>query len=573
MRDNSSVEAVKSAVNIVDVVQRYVNLRQVGGRWMGPCPFHQETKPSFSVNGEEGFYYCFGCQAGGDVIDFYCRVNGLEFKEGLEQLAAEAGITLERYQGPEGGPQARQRKEEKEQKRAFFDLYARAVDHYRRNLTGAQGGPCREYLNGRRLSREIIDGFSLGYSLPQWDGLRKHFQAQSVREDVALASGLLTRNDRGNVYDRFRGRLMFPIMSLANQVVAFGGRVINPEDEPKYINSSESAIYVKGDHLYGLAQARRAISQSRRALLTEGYMDVLTLHQFGYANSCGVLGTALTDGQVKRLSGFCSGVDLLFDGDEAGRKAAHRSAEMIVTKGLACRVATLPEGEDVDSLLHNQGREALDALLDKALDGLDFCLRFIAERYSAKERFEWAKTFVGRFQGPDLLFFSNFPRRLAHGLELEETTVREMLETTRRGAGSGAPVRPRGGSRLDSRQRREERLLEFAIRFPHHIALLAEKGADVFFTTQWGASFWHKLKNREPLGVEEQSFRARCMQSLEDDSGRERELLDEICARLEESAAKNEKSRILARIRQGGDFAEQLEYLKALERASGRNDG
>ena len=217
-----------------------------------------------------------------------------------------------------------------------------------------------------------------------------------------------------------------PSKAWPARVVAFGGRIIGSEDEAKYINSSDSPIYKKGDHLYGLPQARHALSRSRRMLLTEGYMDVLTLHQFGFDNACGVLGTALTSTQAQRIAGFCSGVTLLFDGDGAGRKAALRAAEMFLSRGLDCRVALMPEGEDVDSLLQASGREALDVLLDKAPEGLDYCLRMAVLGVFPQGGVGLGEILPGPFGAAGSLGPTIFPR-LAHGLKMSETELRRVI--------------------------------------------------------------------------------------------------------------------------------------------------
>ncbi len=504
--DKSAIAAIKSRLNLVDVVRRYVELRRVGTRWMGPCPFHNETKGSFSVNEAEGFFYCFGCQASGDVFDFYSRINGLEFRETLEQLAAETGVRLEEYgggRGAEAGP-------DKELKNQLLGACVLAMDLYRRNLAGTNGAACREYLGRRGLSEAVIAAFGLGYSLPSWNDLEICLKARRISADKGVQAGLLSRNDKGNIYDRFRGRLMFPILNLSNQVIAFGARALTANEDPKYLNSSDSVIYKKGDHLFGLCHARSHITQRKQVLLTEGYVDVITLHQFGYQNSCGVLGTALTPNQIKRLAGFCGQVDLLFDGDAAGRKAALRSAEMILCAGLNCRVALLPEGEDVDSLLQKHGNSALDAILTRAPDGLDFAMRTLRDSFSPKELIDWARRFAGQLQRPDLIAY--YLPRLASGLGLAEIELRSALapDTTasthqeapsnpryagygqRRGAWRQPPG-PKPGP-VNARMRRERELLSFVIRFPRHLERLEQLGALDQLSAEKSLVLWGKLR-------------------------------------------------------------------------------
>ncbi len=491
--DNQVIQTLKQRVNIVDVVRRYVALRPASGRHMGLCPFHQEKTASFSVNEAEGFYYCFGCQAGGDVLDFYMRVNGLEFKDALTQLAEEAGIELKEFR-PDPEFDERQKL-----KKLCLDMHAQAQEYYRRNLDQVTGDAARSYLRRRGTSPEICAAFGLGASPDDWHGLMNHLVARGFSPEQGVLAGLLSKNEKGNIYDRFRGRLIFPIQNLSGQVIAFGGRIIT-EGEPKYLNSSDTPIYKKGEHLYGLHQARQAMTRSKRAILTEGYMDVLSLAQFGYGDSCGVLGTALTQDQVKRLAGFCSRIDLIFDGDGAGRKAGLRSAEMILHQGVACRVLLMPEGEDVDSLLHKEGREGLEACFEKAADGLDYCLDTVRKDFAPREIVAWATGFLGLLSDNALRAY--YLPRLADGLGLSEADLRRQggasggsfgggagRQDVRRAAGQAGKVRkPMGMDDVS-----DKKFIAFGILYPDYIPHLAKKGLHNFLSTQWAKSFWQRL--------------------------------------------------------------------------------
>ncbi len=484
----SLAQAVKSRLSIVEIVRRYVDLRQNGRRWVAPCPFHQETKPSFSVNEEEGFFYCFGCQASGDLIDFYCRINGLDFKDGLAQLAEEAGISL-RDVRPDPARDAANAF-----RRQALRLHDMARAHFTANLNAQGGAECRAYMKRRGLSPEIAKAFDLGWTPREWQDLTDAFKHAGVSLDLAVRAGLLGTNDKGRVYDRFRGRLMFPIRDLSGKTIAFGGRIIADEDEAKYINSGDSAIYKKGEHLYGLAQARRGIAQYKTAMLTEGYMDVLTLHQFGFANACGVLGTALTEQQVKRLSGFCSTVELLFDGDNPGRKAALRAAEMFLVRGLRCRVILLPDGEDIDSLLRGPGPDAFRDLQKSAPDGLEFCIRSLAAGYSPKDIMAWTQHFLRQIETPELLSF--YISRVAKGLGLNEAELRAQAVQKRPAApaqpGTGM-LRPASVPRIGLEERRDQQIILFLVRYPAYAATLREMGVEDVFSTSWARNFWTKI--------------------------------------------------------------------------------
>lgn len=444
MDGKSAVKAIKERLNIADLVRRYVDLRQNGPRAMGCCPFHQEKTPSFSVNGDEGFFYCFGCQASGDIFDFYARINGLEFKEALEQLAEECGITLERG-GPGKFTGAKADSGEKSQKQQALAMHELAKLHFAQNLKSPEGAAPRSYLEARELSPEVIQRFELGWSQPGWNGLHDALRKGGFKPEEAAQCGLLSKSERGSFYDRFRGRLMFPIRNLSGKVVAFGGRIIDKaDDQPKYINSSDSLIYKKGEHLYGLFESRRAISQEKSIFLTEGYMDVISLHQFGIENSCGVLGTALTPEQVKRLSQLSSKLVLIFDGDGAGRKAALRSAEMILTKGLACTVVLMPDGEDIDSLLHKEGKEAFMQLYGRALEGVRFCLSVLRRDFAPKDQLEWAGKFLAQINEPQLK--SRYAGEFAAQLGVDEVVLRQSMLGTHGAGQPGQGGQPESGA-------------------------------------------------------------------------------------------------------------------------------
>jgi len=495
--DKQVIQTLKQRLNIVDVVRRYVSLRPGGGRQMGLCPFHQEKTPSFSVNEHEGFFYCFGCQAGGDVLDFYQRVNGLEFKDALEQLAAEAGIELKAFK-PDPEYDERQKL-----KRLCLEMHDAAQEYYRRNLDLAAGDVARVYLQKRGADKDAVAAFGLGASSDDWHGLSTFLASRGFSPEQGVLAGLLSQNDRGKIYDRFRSRLIFPIQNLSGQVIAFGGRILT-NGEPKYLNSSDTPIYKKGEHLYGLFQARQAMTRSKRAILTEGYMDVLALHQFGYTDACGVLGTALTQDQVKRVAGFCSRMVLIFDGDTAGRKAALRSAEMILQYGTKCSVVLMPDGEDVDSLLQKMGREGLDARLDAALDGLDYCLEVVREGFSPREIVAWANGFLAHLADNSLRPF--YIPRLALGLGIAEADLRRFGGGQGRLGTGGQSASPQTRQVSQPQQERarakstgndqstDRRFLSLPVHYPEYIAELNKRGFEVLLHTDLAKNIWSQLR-------------------------------------------------------------------------------
>ncbi|MBO5491206.1 MAG: DNA primase [Desulfovibrio sp.] len=566
MQSRDAIRAVKERLNIVDVVRRYVELKRNGPRWMAPCPFHQETKPSFSVNEEMGMFYCFGCHASGDVFDFYSRINGLDFRETLEQLAAEAGVVLER--GPRDARRDGQERRQRSARQQMLRMYELAASHFAAALQSPEAAECRAYIEKRGLSNEIVQRFGLGWARREWHSLAAALRRAGFDLNMAAEAGLLGRSDRGRPYDRFRGRLIFPIKSLSNQIIAFGGRIIADEDEAKYINSSDTPIYKKGEHLYGLAQARRGITTRGRALLTEGYMDVLTLHQFGYDNAVGVLGTALTPDQIKRLSGFTSQLTLLFDGDRAGRKAALRSCEMLLTRGLSCTVVLMPDGEDIDSLLRGPGPEAFEALQAHAPDGLRFCVD-VLKALAPRETVEWARNFLRQLEIPELV--SPYGSRLAAHLQLSEADLRRGLADARpRREGT----RPSGGAALARQNIRDREIMMYAVRYPHRLADMQDLGADLALRSEVARRLWDKLEAApsedvfHQLDQREKNFWCRCRgpeAAPRDDGDRELASLRRSLDNYYTTAQTSSLSAALRANTGTGDFEADLDYLRALK--------
>ncbi len=579
MQRKDAIRTIKERLNIVDVVRRYVELKRNGPRWMAPCPFHQETKPSFSVNEEEGLFYCFGCQASGDIFDFYSRINGLDFRETLEQLASEAGVILDARQQRGQSDGGQQHRQEQSRRRQMLRMYEVAAAHFSRNLQEPAGAECRAYMERRGLSADIVQQFGLGWSRREWQDLAAALQRAGFDLRPAVEAGLLGKSDRsGRGYDRFRGRLMFPIKSLSNQIIAFGGRIIGDEDEAKYINSADTPIYKKGDHLYGLAQARRGITTKGRALLTEGYMDVLTLHQYGYDNAVGVLGTALTPEQIKRLSGFTSSLVLLFDGDRAGRKAALRSCEMLLARGLSCTVVTMPEGEDIDSLLRTRGKEAFEALQERAPDGLQFCID-VLRSLAPRETVEWARTFLRKVEIRELI--SPYASRLATCLQLSEETLRSSVVEARMRTRPASGARQAAAPRLSRQSIRDREIMTYAVRYPHRLEDLRRRGADLALTTAVARQLWDKIEEYGPeevvhhLDEREKHFWVQCRtgEAPPLDSG-DREL-QALAKALDAFDSATQKSSLSAALRENartGDFEADLDYLRVLQETLGRGN-
>ncbi len=581
MQKNDTIRQIKQRLNIVDVVRRYVDLKRNGPRWSAPCPFHQETKPSFSVDEEKGLFYCFGCQASGDLFDFYGRINGLDFRETLEQLALELSIPLSTWNGQKG-KSSKELNAGKTARQNALRMYELAGHYFINNLNDPEGANCLKYINDRQLSPEIVKSFGLGWAHKDWQGLANYLKRAGFSEKDGITAGLLASSEKsGRAYDRFRGRLIFPIYSLAQKIIAFGGRIIGDEDEAKYINSSDSPIYKKGEHLYGLAQARRGITIKNSTLLTEGYMDVLTLHQFGYTNAVGVLGTALTPEQVKRLAGFTKNIILLFDGDNAGRKAALRACEMFLTRGLSCKVVLLPEGEDIDSLLHSHGVDAFENLMSKAPEGLTFCMDAL-RKTAPSEQVEWARNFIQQVEIDEIR--SPLASALSKGLQLAESDFRLNIAGTKartdgKKFGQNSMTGPRGKP-LTPHAMRDKQIMMYVVRYPHKLGDVRALGADMALSTGVARNLWDKIEQFGPedvfheLDEREKTFWVQCRTGeappMDDDGVKE---LKSLAEALNEFAKNTQKSSISAALRENariGDFNADLEYLQVLQESLGR---
>jgi len=369
------VEQLKSSIDIVKVAGEYVRLRRIGatGRYLGLCPFHQEKTPSFNVNQTRQFYKCFGCGAGGDVLKFVMEVDGLTFPETLKLLSERHGIPM---------PQRPEYSDADSRLRgALHDMHATAVKLYRTALRDPHGAEARAYLDQRGVSAELIETFDLGFSDPQGQALTRKLQEERFSPEQMEASGLVRRRSEGSgYYDAFRGRLMFPIHNESGKVIAFGARAMRADEQPKYLNSPETPIYRKTSTLYNLNRARDAMRKANRAVLVEGYMDVIGVYAAGIKEVVASCGTALTNTQVRALHRHADTVVVNFDPDDAGANAAERAIQLLLDEGLHVKVLAFGGGSG-------------DATNEK-LDPYEYVKRFGAEAYrtqldSASSYFHW----------------------------------------------------------------------------------------------------------------------------------------------------------------------------------------
>lgn len=478
MRDDIVTE-IKQRLPIEQYIQKYISLRRNGARLLGLCPFHQEKTPSFTVNVLSGFFHCFGCHASGDIFTFAERYHGMEFKEVLYLLAEEVGLNLKELSRSTGAHAS--------VKQNLFSIYTIAHKHFISNLHSSTSSMHLDYFRERGLSLETIHNFALGYSLPSWSAMVELLRRSGFSKDIIATSGLVhTKHDR--CYDAFRDRYMFPIMTTGGGVVAFGGRV-NPlsenKEQAKYINSPETPIYTKGKILYGLQQARKQITIDKSIMITEGYFDVITLHQHGYTTAVAVLGTALTKEHAKTITSFASTVELVFDADTAGNKATLSASRLLLTEGIRVRVITLPQGEDVDSFLRSFGKEAFEEQRMLAKDGLDFCIDYV-RTLSPKEISVWVQSFIKEIQDPLLL--AQYTKKLALGFGLTEQSI-YSTGTYAEDSESHSDM-PTSTQKLSEK---EYTILKHLITYPHNISTIHNAGLDFVLHSQEASDIAHAL--------------------------------------------------------------------------------
>ncbi|EOX4937692.1 DNA primase [Vibrio alginolyticus] len=390
----SFIDDLLARLDIVDIIDARVKLKKKGKNYGACCPFHNEKTPSFSVSQEKQFYHCFGCGAHGNAIDFLMEFDRLEFVEAIEELASYLGLDVPREQRSGGngsfqsGPQA-----SSSEKRNLYDLMGSIAQFYRNQLKQPASKVAIEYLKDRGLSGEIVQKFGIGYVADEWDLVRKNFGQNKENQDMLVTGGMLIENDKGNRYDRFRGRVMFPIRDRRGRVIGFGGRVLG-DGTPKYLNSPETPIFHKGKELYGLYEVLQAYREPPQILVVEGYMDVVALAQYGVDYSVASLGTSTTGDHLQVLFRQTSTVVCCYDGDRAGREAAWRAMENALpylTDGRQLKFMFLPDGEDPDSYIRQNGKQAFEQQVSNAMPLSEFMFSSLTQQVDMSTKEGMAK--------------------------------------------------------------------------------------------------------------------------------------------------------------------------------------
>jgi DNA primase len=452
-----SIDKVKDTVDMVELVGARTDLRRVGTRFTGICPFHEERTPSFSVNAEHKLYHCFGCGASGDSIRFVQEVEGLDFKQAVEALAERYNVELKREQED---PAAERRRERRER---LLKLVQRATDYYARYLWDSkEAAVARDYMAGRGLEEQVLRDFRVGYAPSAWDKVTVAAQRDGFTREEIAAAGLGQRGRGGSgFYDSFRARIMFPLADSRGRVVGFGARAVRAEQQPKYVNTREGELYEKRRQLFGIDLARGPAAKRGRILVVEGYTDVLALHQAGLNETVAIMGTSITPDQVTLLSQTTSSVFLALDADPSGQEAMLRASRVAADRKVELQVVEMPEGTDPAELVSGSGAEAFTELLGSASSVVEFQIRRVladSDLQSPRGRdraFDSVRPLIATADSPATR--DHLVRYVADKLDLAPEVVTISLQT--------APNRaPQDPEKRNEPQRRPERLLDGASR-------------------------------------------------------------------------------------------------------------
>jgi len=453
------VERVRAATDIVEFIGQSVSLKRSGRNWMGLCPFHDEKTPSFSVNAERQFYHCFSCKAGGDVFKFVQETEHLGFVEAVELLSRRAGIPVPERRGAPKGQRGR-----------LLEALDAAATAYEQWLADPQtGASTRAYLERRGIGADAVRAFRLGLAPEGWENLVRRLRTRTT-DEVLVEAGLAGRREsgRGGLYDRFRGRIMIPLIAPGGAVLGFGARALSDADPPKYLNSPETPVYHKGSYLYGIEQARRTEGRIEDVFVVEGYFDAIAMHQAGLTQTVATSGTALTPEQAKLLKRLTPRVTFAYDGDAAGRGAMLRSLGVLMAEGLEVRIVDLPEGDDPDSLVRREGPEGWWRAHRGAIDPVGFVQKHVFSTSGPGDPLERAVATIIELAGSieDPVRTRILLDRAAAVFGMPVAVLQRATALKRRGQGVEHPVRAVVEQRRRGERDLEHRLLQALLQAP-----------------------------------------------------------------------------------------------------------
>ncbi len=591
------IEKLKDSVDIVDLVEGYLDLERTGKNYRALCPFHQEETPSFTINPRKQFFYCFGCGEGGDVISFIMKMDNLSFKEALIDLSDRAGLEM-----PDVSEKERARMKTREKIFEINNLAARFYNYILMNKDVADSA--RKYLKDRGFNREQMERFNLGYAPSSWRALLRFFEDRDYSPDMLVKAGLAGTSEKtDNYYDLFRNRIIFPIFNVRDEVIGFGGRVVSSDDSPKYLNSPETPIFSKKHTLYGLNWARESMRNTNQAVVVEGYTDVLTAHSFGLENFVASLGTSFTEQQAELLARYVDKVLIAFDADSAGEAATLRGLDILREAGLAVRVIDLPREGDPDDLLRERGKSFFEELIEDASALIDYRLDRILSEYDTGDTDEKlqavkkALNFLAKIE--DSLTREAYIQKLADKVELSaarlESEVKKHIKKMneeknkkndrfgRTGGNSGQEKKVSG-----SRQESLEWMVLAAILECPSLGkkTIADIGEGLF--SQEGAEVLRAIKNMEQINTStvfsriKESSRKQLARFLidEEENAASVSRVEELLDRLKDRHVEKESRKLLNNLKEFDDISCPdvlndclIYYNRLLKRQGGEDDG
>ena len=440
--DHSQISRIQQANNIVDIISEHVNLVRKGREMVGLCPFHEDHKPSLNVNPDKQIFKCFACSAGGDVIKFVQMREGLSFMRAVERLAERAGIKIQ------FSKQVSDDADSDIDSADIEKVNRWAMQYWQKNLADAAvGKKCRDYIEQRKINEKTSTEFALGFATEKWDDILNATKQKKIPEKFLLAAGLIVRGEQGGCYDKFRNRLMFPIIDASSRIIGFGGRTLG-DDPAKYMNSPTSILFDKSNCVYGLDKARHEIVSGGTVAVVEGYTDVIMAHQFGCKNVVATLGTSLTSGHARLLKRFTKDIILIFDSDAAGATAAERALEICLAERIDIRIASVPQGKDPCDYLLAAGEQAFKKVIEEAIDVMQYRWDKLSEKFGKSDNLtdrrrateEFLRTISMAVKGGtvDAIMQGLIINRLSRILQIRPEDIRREIE--RRSVSSGRAV-------------------------------------------------------------------------------------------------------------------------------------
>lgn len=561
---NNIVDEIKSRCNIVDVVSRVVPLKKAGSNYKGVCPFHNEKTPSFIVSETKQIFTCFGCGATGNVLTFVMRYYNLDFKGAVEMLAKEYGISLS------GVFRGSKNKDE------LYEINRQAARFFFKAMR-EQVTPAYTYMKERGISEETLNKFGIGYADESWDSLYKHMRSLGISEDKLIELGLLSKS-KGRYYDKFRGRVIFPILNTSGKVIGFGGRII-VEGEPKYLNSQESSVFQKKYNLYGLNLTGSEVRKEDAIVLVEGYMDVVSLYQSGVRNVSASLGTALTENQARLLKRYTKNVILSYDADQAGQNAALRGLDILYREGCRARVLKVTDGKDPDEFVKKNGRKAFLALMEHAVPYGDFKLNMARDKYDLsdeQQRIDFLHDAVVILRGMKPVEADLYIKKLSRETGISEGAIRFEYSGNNSQEKNLTPHVDAVDGREDEMAEMplvEQDLLKLMLLDAGRIELPEDIKQDTF-TSQTGKAVYQELRRLKQNG--ESDYESRLRDTLDEGQlkqlekvqekvipvGKENDIYRDCIAQVRRKGLKKQEAKILTMLSMADEEDNQEEIVK-----------